>query len=242
MRPLAYIPTFNTVDAANEQDRIEKAFVSYATSRGWPEMKSENWAIGVAIEEAVARLSAGDVLLLQSIAHISEKPSVQERIILTCIANGVRVHVLSLSGPIEPHLLALSEAWFASKAIEAARDLTEAKMVQLVKKQEKDMAEFENEVMSNMAVRFGVQNLLKGFDRSEQSNPVGSDIKRRREAKGWSQQQLAEMVGVSKAQISRLELLGKAEALEKVLAVLGSDKALPVAGQMNGKMEEHHAS
>jgi DNA-binding XRE family transcriptional regulator len=216
---IAYRPLLGKDELA----RLEAAMKAYAVTRGWPKLLSDNWADetsddGAMLQGAVQFLRAGDLLLLPDLISISDRPSVQEATILSLIAAGVRVHVLSLNGPVEQHLLALREAWDAGKAIERGRDEIERKMQRREEAIEKEQAEYEADIVQRMAERFGVKHLFANEVTPE--TQIGAHVRQQREARGWTQEQLAQLAQTSKPQVSRIEREGKGEALPRVLEVL----------------------
>jgi hypothetical protein len=198
--------------------------------KGWPSLQSDNWSFddkgdGETLRTSLRMLEAGDVLLLPTVASISERPSIQERTLLGLIARGVRVHVLSLGGSIEPHLLALREAWDATLPLEQERDAIERRAELREKQLVNEQSEWETEIVARMAERFGVSHLFDGETTPETT--IGTYVRTQREARGWTQQELAERASTSKAQVSRVEREGKGEALQRILAALADPSSAP---------------
>jgi DNA-binding XRE family transcriptional regulator len=216
---IAYCPLQDT----QAQGYLEVAIREYVKSKGWPSLQSDNFAIdergdGETLRTSLKLLQGGDVLLLPNVASISIRPSIQEQTILGLLGRGVRVHVLSLGGGIEPHLLALREAWDATLPLERERDAIERRAQLREKQIAKENAEFEADIVARMAERFGVKSLFATEQTVETT--IGTYVRQAREAKGWTQDYLAKLARTSKAQVSRIERDGKGEALPKVLEAL----------------------
>ena len=100
---------------------------------------------------------------------------------MTAVANGVALHVLDI-GRVETSLVAIRAALDASMWIERELMQTREHMKKLDEQHAQDLEEHANEIVARMASTFGVRNLLKTAERSEENNPIGVFIKRRREA------------------------------------------------------------
>src|SRR5258705_13973096 len=87
-------------DAETPQMRTVKR---YAESRGWPDLRSEQFVQvgrpGENLQEVLGILSKGDLLLIETEAALSERPSEQEKIVRSPIGAGVRLHTVEL-GPL----------------------------------------------------------------------------------------------------------------------------------------------
>jgi DNA-binding XRE family transcriptional regulator len=214
-----------------ELTRLRNAMSNYAVGRGWPTYKAEDGLTlpgsvfadegsgdGAILKSAMKLLQAGDILLLPDIKSISMRPSVQQETILSLLGRGVKVHVLSLSGPVDNHLLALREAWEATLPIERERDAIERRAALREKQIEKEQEAYATELTARMAERFGVKNLWANEATPE--TQLGTYIRTNRERLGWTQDQLAHKARSSKAAISRMEREGKGDAIPAVLEAL----------------------
>jgi DNA-binding XRE family transcriptional regulator len=210
-----------------------EAVEAYAKARAWPVPQSQNWAGD--LSTAISTLERGDILFVPDLLAVSPKPSEQESILLSLIAKGVNVHILSLNGSVEPHLLSLREVWQAAQAIEREMDAALKQM----EKERRDMAEemeaYQNEVVVAMVEKWGVPPSLRTFDKSaEPANEVGANIRKMREERGLSQAQLGELAGVSKSAIQRAEAHGTAEKLDAILAALNTGTQADTLENSNG--------
>lgn len=221
------IKVFVNVQSQSESNRLETAFKMFAASRGWPDLKSDSWVStlqsNTTIEELAQQLQSGDILLLHSLSAISPRPSEHEAIVLGLIGRGVRVMVLELGGDVTPHLQALSSAWASGRLIEQENSRLEALMQRRQRRHEREMIEFQDELVARMSEAFGVRGLLTTLEppQEQEPNPIGVELRRLREEQGLSQQQLATIVGCSKSAIARSEASGSGDYIDAIFAALG---------------------
>jgi DNA invertase Pin-like site-specific DNA recombinase len=205
-------------------ERQRDAMRLYAQGQALPRVPSDNFfeeaSPGPMLDAALFRLSPGDVLLIPRLSSLGERPSKQEQTVRTLIAKGVQLHVLSLHGRIEPHLLGLTEVWSTAKAIEFQRDHMEQRMKRREQQIADEQQEFENALVARMSEKFGVKYFIENAAKPDEPNPTGQLIKSLREQRGLTQQQLADLAHTSKPQISRIEISGRGEALSRVMQVL----------------------
>jgi len=217
---IAYMPLQDSA----QDGYLEAAVKAYVLSKGWPSLQSNNWSKdetgdGSTLKAALSMLQAGDILLLPDLASISDRPSIQESTLLGLLAQGIRVHVLSLNGPLEPHLFALREVWSSTRPLEVDRDALTRKYELREAQIERDRVEFENEFSDRMAKRVGWRTMSQPEEVAPETH-VAKYIKTQREARGLTQAQLATLANTSKAQISRIELTGKGDAIPAVLKAI----------------------
>jgi hypothetical protein len=226
---LIYVPFVDE----NRKKLIEAQAVSYCVSRGWlaPNKQgvhglgSEHWLFQsddpninvLSSENLNALLQSGDVLVVSDVTAFGEYASAQEALVLSLIGRGIRIHVLDLLSPIEPHLPVLRAAWSAGYATERELGKLRRAFDRREGAIEQEREQFEADVVARMAERFGVKSLFANEPTVE--TEIGRFIKQERDRRGWTQEQLAERAETSKAMISRLETKGAGSALTSVLNV-----------------------
>lgn len=211
-----------------------RAVRAYASARGWPNLSSEQYVLvskpGENLSEVLSTLSKGDLLLIESVGALSERPSEQERIVRSLIGAGVRLHTVEL-GPLEPFLPGMFQVWDAAVGVEKELDQALADMSAMEARHAEDLTNFQETLYSKI-MSDGLTLTLGGkANGNGRSTPegLGETIRAIRAKRNMSQRQLAEAAGLSgHSAIQRLEETGKGEGLSEVMKVLG--------------IEEHHAS
>jgi DNA-binding transcriptional regulator YiaG len=218
------------------------AINAYAVNHGWtigskpgkPNMglPSESWVNGhtETPQQAATRLGAGDSLLVMSLADVSSKPSEQRAFIQYCAGQGILLHIHSLGGTIDNHMVTLRDAWRSFDPLEKELSDTLALMERERAEMVAEAEALERAVMSKVVTLWGLPKAIAEY-REEEPPPVGHFIKEKREALGLTQQQVADRIGASKAQVSRAELTGKAEKLQEILELVSPTKQME---QTNG--------
>lgn len=196
----------------SEHGRTLAAFDGYAAQRGWPKLKNYQDRLETVMQTA----GNGDILLLRNLADISERPSVQEAALDELRRRGVRVHVMTLGGEVTDHWSILREVWDSVAPMEQRADQITAEMVQMEADFAAERDIYEEEVVNKLAQKFGAKGMLRS-EKPEAPNAVADYIWKQRKARDLTQKQLADKLGISKSQVSRAELTGKADALEEIL-------------------------
>jgi Helix-turn-helix domain len=204
-----------------------KAILDYARANGLPELKSdhnmEEVVPGAVLKEAMQLAGDGSTFIVVSLSSFGQAPSQQRENILGLLGRGVDVHVVGL-GRVDGYLHILKAAWAS------AADM-ERRMVQMEKEHDEHeqelrerMERFENRLVSRLAETRGVAVVKEYFGANGHSEPVTDEtalhIRQLREAKGLSQEQLAQAAGTSKSMVQRCETIGKGADISKILSVL----------------------
>ena len=120
-------------------------------------------------------------------------------------------------------LLAIRATLDVSREIEAEYLKTKELINKMGEQHQQELEDHGAEIISRMSSTFGVRNLLKTLDKTSEVNPLGTWIRQKREAKGLSQKELADMVGTSKSSVYRAESEGTSESLTAILNALTAE-------------------
>lgn len=157
--------------SAHDMERQRRAIAAYVEGKGFDPLKSEGY---IATLETTDIMPAKSILILPDLAALGSYPTIIEQAINSFIGRGVSVHVLSLGGPAEMHLLAIREALAATGKLEAEN----AKLRDTLQKQSashaKEMELFERELMGAVIAKYGLpqnERLLPDF-KAKQENPA----------------------------------------------------------------------
>jgi hypothetical protein len=211
------------------------AIVDYGKHIGLPELKSDNYleeaVPGDVLDEALRRCADGSVFITVSLACFGQRPSHQRQRILALLGRGVDVHIIGL-GRVDEHLAVLKTCWsvfstLEDQLVQAERDLQDER-----ERLAQDKLRFEDKLVARMSEQLGHGAVRAFYSNGHAepindmatspptpSDPVADHVKTLREAKGWTQQQLAEKAGVNVSMVKRLETSGKGD-VARVLNVL----------------------
>jgi ribosome-binding protein aMBF1 (putative translation factor) len=190
---------------------------------------SEEAVPGAILAEVMSRASPGSHFITNSLSAFGVRPSEQRARIRELQGRDVTVHVLGL-GPIDNVMAVLKACWDAAAPMEAALDQMEKDFAEHEQQLAERMQRFEDRLVSRLSELKGYQAVREYFGANGHADPLPEvtdetaiHVRQLREAKGLSQQQLADMAQVSKSQIQRIETSGKGTELAKVLSVLEHD-------------------
>src|SRR5262249_35096267 len=139
----------------------EKSLARYAELQGWTGVQ---WVPPTSSLDQMARsMSAGDIALVSNLDALDPRPSKQEQTVMDLFARGVSLHVLSLNGAIDAHILPLRQTWATAKRFEAQYDALVVRMDRREVEMKQEMDAFESEVVAQMAQRFGVKTLMQNL-------------------------------------------------------------------------------
>lgn len=214
---------------------LREAIVEYGKGRGWGEIKSDTYheevVPGDVLHEAMSRAGDGAVFVTNALSAFGVKPSEQRARILALLGKGVDTHVMGL-GSVGEHLAVLQAAWDAAAPLEARLAELEADYAKHEAELADRMARFEDKLISRLSEVRGhgaVKEFygVNGGSHPEPTDPIALQVRQLREARGWSQDQLAAAAGVSKSQVHRLETLGKSTDKGKIFSALEHDDWKP---------------
>jgi hypothetical protein len=208
---------------------LREAVVEYGKGRGWGTLSSEQYheevVPGDVLQQAMSLAGDGAVFVVNSLQALGIKPSDQRARILALLGRNVDVHVLGL-GSISECLAVLRAAWDAAAPLEARLAELEREFDAHEAELNARMASFEDRLVSRMSevMGHGAVKAFYGVNGGSHPEPVTDPtalhVRALREAKGWSQQQLADAAGVSKSQVQRLESVGKSTDQSKIVSAL----------------------
>jgi ribosome-binding protein aMBF1 (putative translation factor) len=207
---------------------FRKSCVDYAFQHGLGELKGDDHAEeaipGPILADMMSRALPGSHFITNALSAFGVKPSEQRARIRELQGRDVTVHVLGL-GPIDNVMNVLKVAWEAAAPLEAELAQLQADYADHEQQLNERMARFEDRLVSRLSELKGTQAVREYFSNGHSApEPVTDEtaihIRQLREAKGWSQDQLATAANTSKSQIQRIETSGKGTDLAKVLSVL----------------------
>jgi DNA-binding XRE family transcriptional regulator len=215
--------------------------VNYAFQQGLGELKSDQYSEeavpGAILQEIMQRALPGSHFITNSLAAFGTKPSEQRQRIRELQGRDVTVHVLGL-GPIDNVMNVLKAAWDAAGPLEEQLLQMEQDYAAHEEQLTERMARFDDKLVARLselkghgAVKefYGLNGHVSTPAETEVTDPTAIRVRELREAKGLSQQQLADMAQVSKSQVQRIETTGRGTELAKVLSVLEHDGWKPEA-------------
>lgn len=217
---------------------FRKSCLDYAASQGLGELKSDDYTEevvpGPVLAEQMSRALPGSHFIVNTLSAFGIKPSEQRARIRELQGRDVTVHVIGL-GPIDNVMNVLKASWDAMAPLEEQllqmeRDYQahEAQLAERMQRFEDRLVARLSQVKGHQAVREFYSN-GGGEPEHEVTDETALRVRQLREAKGWSQQQLADAAQVSKSQVQRIETLGKGTDLSRVLSVLEHDGWKPEA-------------
>ena len=205
-----------------------KAVKAYASSRGWPDLKSEQYVQvskpGEHLKETMAMLSGGDTLLIANVQSLAERPSEQEKAIRDCLGRGVHVHCLDPLGDITGFLPGMFAVWDAAADVERELDQALADMGQMEERHAQDLKDFEGSLLDRIraeGLTIQVGKATNGNGYANQS--LGDEIKSARSKRNLSQRELGDLAGISHSQVGRIEQYGRGDGIEAVMKALGME-------------------
>jgi hypothetical protein len=225
MRMRVYIVAGNDGDL----DRKQYAAFQYARNRGWHVPGSEDHAAvatkpGEHLPELLQTLSAGDVLVVDNIQSLGERPSQQEQIVRNLVGRGIRLHTIDLGGDINAHLPGLFAAWASAESVEHELEQAFADMSAMEARHRQDLQDYQEQLYADILRDGATLTVGKANGNGHADSELGGQIKSVRCRKNLSLRQLGELAGVSHSQLDRIERTGRGDGLEAVLAALGMDE------------------
>jgi hypothetical protein len=214
----------------SEVKRQQHAAITYCASRGWDSKpSSESWSAiatkpGEGLKETLSTLLPGDVLLINNVQSLSDRPSPQEKIVRELLGRGVRLHSIELGGDINAHLPGLFAAWASCASVEQELDQALSDRAQQEERHQQDMRDFEEDLTSRIlreGVSITVGKAPNGNGAADHS--LGDAIKTARIKRNLSQRQLAERCDISHTEMQRIEQLGYGKNIERVMVALGME-------------------
>jgi ribosome-binding protein aMBF1 (putative translation factor) len=208
-----------------------KAILDYGQANGLGELRSDMYqeevVAGDVLAQCIKSAQSGAAFITNSLTSFGVKPSEQRAHVITLIGKGCDVHILGL-GRIDSYLHVLKEAWSAAGAMEKQLSELEADYAEREQQLRDRMAAFEDKLVARMSAVVGHSGVKEFYSNGgsapepepEVTDPTALRVRELREAKQWSQADLAEKAGTSKSMIQRIESQGRGSDLGKVMSVL----------------------